>query len=224
MHEIEKDMLKRLYEDATKLDVSSPSGGSTFNASDTGVGARKIYFNRTREPFSDPETYQGMLTFDVGNRFHDMIEETYKKAGWWLASEHRLYDPIMNLVGRIDILISEDGDTVPVEVKSASTYAYKKYIKAPGEGHIGQLTIYMKNIGAKHGYLHYIHKNNMEQTIWRIEYDEAVYERWLEIFTQVQSAIDTRTIPMPCEGCKGKNGFPAWWGWGGCRWRSRCWD
>lgn len=60
----------------------------------------------------------------------------YSDMGGWGAVDQPLYDPVWDLTGKPDYLVRQDGQVIPVEVKSGRTPA------APYDSHIYQLAAY----------------------------------------------------------------------------------
>jgi CRISPR-associated exonuclease Cas4 len=79
----------------------------------------------------------------------------YSDTRFWSKVEKPLFDPHLGLAGKPDYLVKQDGDWIPVEVKTGHTPAQ------PYKGHLVQLAVYCllveKTYGRRppHGLIHY---------------------------------------------------------------------
>lgn len=79
----------------------------------------------------------------------------YSDTRFWSAVEKPLFDPRLGLAGKPDYLVKQDGNLIPVEVKTGHTPAQ------PYKGHIVQLAVYCllveRSFGKRppHGLIHY---------------------------------------------------------------------
>ena len=219
MCKLDETLVDKIIDGMRGIEETKPGGGPSFFPSEAGDGLRKIYFRRTEEPYTEKSDPRFSVILEFGNVIHGMIENMYKTSGLYLGHEVRIYDKESKVSGRIDIVIKEDEQMVPVEIKSISTRGWSYIKKAPKPEHVAQVTIYMKELGADHGYIHYMDKNDCSQMVWRVEYDQEEYERIVYRFKKVEKFVEDGELPPKCDGCKSPTGYPAEY----CRWRGRCW-
>lgn len=100
-----------------------------------------------------------------------------------------LFDPVLNLVGRPDYLIREDGSLVPVEVKSGRSP------KQPYESHIYQLAAYCilvaRNYGQRpnHGLIRY------PQRSFKVNFTEELERRVLSLLEEIRIKREKQDVP-----------------------------
>lgn len=88
----------------------------------------------------------------------------YSDTDRWSAAEKPLYAPALGLTGKPDYLVEQDGQLIPVEVKTSSPR------RGPYDAHIYQLAAYCLLVTQvygkrpKYGIIHYKGKNQPGQT------------------------------------------------------------
>ena len=128
----------------------------------------------------------------------------YADTSRWNALEKPLYDPDLGLTGRPDYLVEQDGQTIPVEVKSSSA-GY-----APYDGHIYQLAAYCllveHTFGQRPAY-GLIHYTGQEPRTFAIDFTKELENSTLEIIRQIQGVSLRKGVdrshdnPRRCERC-----------------------
>lgn len=88
---------------------------------------RYLVFSRTRwqEKALPPAHVQ--LIFDIGNDIEDRVQKDLKEAGFQVIEQQRSFEwKEYEITGHVDMKILLDGVGIPVEVKSASPFAFDK--------------------------------------------------------------------------------------------------
>lgn len=106
-----------------------PSEGSAKWTDSNGViriaGAclRKSYFRCTGAKTDGPNTPYTEWIFALGKHVEEILVEQWKQMGIWVANNLKFYDPVRNVSGEIDVVLSDpDGKPFGVEVKSFYGY------------------------------------------------------------------------------------------------------
>lgn len=119
----------------------------------------------------------------------------------WGPLETPLFDPVLQLVGRPDYLVSRGKAVIPVEVKSGRTP------DAPYEAHVYQLAAYCvlteKHYGRRppYGIVHY------PKRTFAVDFTEALEEALLDLLAEIRSMDNKRKVDRShehaarCAGC-----------------------
>ncbi len=119
----------------------------------------------------------------------------------WGPVEQPLYDAELGLVGRPDYLVEQDGQLIPVEVKS------NRVSSAPYDAHIYQLAAYCllveRHYGKRpaYGILHY------PTHTFAIDFTPQLESLLLELITDIRNKERRKNIPRShesserCRGC-----------------------
>ena len=125
----------------------------------------------------------------------------YSDTRDWGPLETPLFDPLLQLVGRPDYLVSKGKAVIPVEVKSGRTP------DAPYESHIYQLAAYCvlteKQYGVRppYGIVHY------PKRTFAVDFTEALEEALLDVLAEMRSMEKKRKVDRSheqaarCGGC-----------------------
>lgn len=133
------------------------------------------------------------MTFQIGNAFHSLVQSMFVHLGF--VEESEIEVSFINerrwVSGTLDVrkFTLPDGESFPVEIKSAAYLPRKPY-----DNHIQQLNIYM-DLGCEEpqekGILFYIEKtppHRLEEFI--VERDESILTPIYRKFDRVREAID----------------------------------
>ena len=142
----------------------------------------------------------------------------------------------MPITGRADLLIEEDGEIMVVEVKSIKDFGedsgyntWKKWL--PKREHLAQLTLYLKALNLKRGYLTYFNKGRAITIRYEVRFHQGFYDSVIDHFAKLEAALlgpepeipkGFRGKTFPCvwfSRAPDKKGIPA----GMCNWFSHCW-
>ena len=125
----------------------------------------------------------------------------YADTHSWQRVEKPLYDPELNLTGRPDYLVEQDGQIIPVEVKST------RRVEAPYDAHIYQLGSYCwlveRAYGKRpdYGILHYPDKT------FAIDYTPQLEAELQDLVSEMQSQAGGKALnrshqnPQRCARC-----------------------
>jgi CRISPR-associated exonuclease Cas4 len=113
----------------------------------------------------------------------------YTDTRAWGALEGPLYDPELNLTGKPDYLVEQDGVIIPVEVKSS------RVASAPYDAHIYQLAVYCLLVGRHYGkrppygILHYPNRT------YAIDYTPALEADLIVLLEEMQRRGREKDVP-----------------------------
>ena len=125
----------------------------------------------------------------------------YTDTQGWLRLEKPLYSSELNLTGKPDYLVEQQGQLIPVEVKSS------RRVTAPYDAHINQLGAYCLLVEScygkrpPYGILRYPDKT------FAIDFSPELEDRVLFILQEMQSQVSSKNInrshqsPERCAGC-----------------------
>lgn len=125
----------------------------------------------------------------------------YADTNRWGKVEQPLYDPASGLTGKPDYLVEQDGQLIPVEVKSS------RVKDAPYDAHIFQLAAYcllvQRCLGKRpaYGILRY------PERTFAIDYTPALEKRLLEMIEDIRSQERQKQVsrshesPQRCNSC-----------------------
>ena len=134
------------------------------------------------------------------------VRVVYSDTRYWNTVEKPLFDPHLGLAGKPDYLVKQDGDWIPVEVKTGHTPA------RPYKGHIFQLAVYCllveKTFGKRppHGLIHY------PQGDFAVDYTPALEAEVLHLLQELRrdlqhSEVDRSHDDAPrCRSCGYRQG------------------
>jgi len=156
--------------------------------------------------------------FDEGIDVEKRIVSKYATVGL-LVPRSENYEVIIKddslrylIVGHIDCIINdgtnENPVIVPVEIKTIKDWgetgppyqydAWKSLL--PKLEHIFQITVYMKALGSPYGYIHYYNKNRSIEQVYKILFDERMWNECLNLFRRVEATLDKDSPPeIPSE-------------------------
>ena len=107
----------------------------------------------------------------------------------WGKLEKALYDPDLGLSGKPDYLVEQDGDIIPVEVKSS------RAPETPYDSHIYQLAAYCllveRTYGKRppYGILHYTGRD------FAVDYTKELESSLLDLMKDMQQSKKSREVP-----------------------------
>ena len=113
---------------------------------------RQQYYRATDAPAETRTDFGLTMKARAGDVWSDYFAERIKEAGFWIGDEVRFYNEQLNLSGRVDAIVREEGtgNKVGVEFKTVGMFTKKGKIKhsasdplAPGEDHVMQCMLYL---------------------------------------------------------------------------------
>lgn len=174
--------------------------------------ARYVYLSITNwedKPAPDP-ALQGI--FGIGNALEDYVIERIKEAGFEVITPTQRsfrIDP-QGITGREDLRIKdpENGELIPVEVKSISPFEFDKlncfadfvhHPKAHIRQYAAQLQLYMLKFGKEYGFFALINKLTGKIKFIRCEFDYEYCESVLTKAEYINLCLEQKTPPEACE-------------------------
>jgi len=191
--------------------------------------------------------------FGMGEGIEDQIVNKYMLAGQYVRTQERvtINDPRLKfpIVGKVDLLIRSkkevdllvgvDDELLALEAKSTKDFGedygwnvWKKYL--PKKEHVGQLSLYMKAMNLKHGYITYYNKQRsiiIRYLVTRNEEFERFYDLIIAHFQKIEASLSGLEPGIPRE-LNGKK-YPCIWfsrapdhknvPAGTCQFFSHCW-
>lgn len=160
-----------------------------------------------------------VLTFEHGNKIHEMMVDFIKKAGLWRGDEVRGSNKEFNISYRIDALIADPlngGEIVPVELKSAKASSFKYLATEPFLSHYLQLQMYLhfhRPMPYNYGYVIYYNKNEDTTRSFLVEHDAEICEEVEKAIKSLEASIVSGNPPEPPESTE-----PCRW----CQYKDRC--
>jgi hypothetical protein len=131
----------------------TPSAASTKLSDGSIVGActRQQYYKiKGYEPDAGIKNVDWTLAAIMGDNMHEMLSNIIDTYGFEmgiqkLTKEHSIYNPLIRLSGRCDLIVWDHTHKEPVgiEIKSIGEYKCKKAIEQPIEEHVLQAVVYL---------------------------------------------------------------------------------
>ena len=125
----------------------------------------------------------------------------YADTQRWVRVERPLYDPRLRLTGKPDYMVEQDGQVIPVEVKSSHR------VTAPYDGHIFQLAAYCMLVESStgkrpdYGILHYPDRT------FAVDFTPALEAEVLKLVAEMQVQANQKNVhrshqaPQRCAHC-----------------------
>mgnify|MGYP001558893255 CR=1 FL=1 len=169
--------------------------------------------------------FHGAKPTDIGSNYDvfgmgDDIEArvTVKYASQLLRTQEYIIvkDPRlrMNISGKADLLIEENGEMMVVEVKSIKDFGedsgfdvWKKWL--PKKEHLAQLTLYLRALRLKRGFLVYFNKGRALTARYAVQFHQGFYDAIIEHFVKLEAALLGPEPAIP-KGFKGRS-YPCIW-------------
>jgi len=166
--------LKEQYEENKKKHTYKDN---IFHASEAGMCARKIFFNRTIQ--TEEET-KALQIFQIGNMFHEYVQENIMKGECEKA--HSYDDGEFKIVGRPDI-IQED------QVVELKTTKDVRFVYEPKPEHAKQINFYLYVVGKNCGKVVYMGKNDFESREFDVTFSKELFDETVDEFRYVYECI-----------------------------------
>jgi len=170
---------------------------------------RYLVFARTRwQERALPDARLAMI-FDIGNDIEDRVQRDLKEAGFQVIEQQRSFEwRDYEITGHVDMKILLDGVGIPVEVKSASPFAFDKVNSVEDmlrskfvymQKYPAQLSLYMLMDGKDRGLFLFKNKSTgaMKEIWMELDYDYA--EGILKKAEAVNRHVKDGTVPAPID-------------------------
>lgn len=195
-----------------------------FYPSSIGQCERKILYQMLKYPGA-PKDGNDLLVLENGTYFHNRMEDIFKDMGILIAEELSLKDKDLAISGRSDAIIwdldipadYEFDESIPhitlkdtknkvvykghpdaikiIEFKSINTTNFAKLKRVGKPYHVKQLQLYFYLTGIKKGALYYEDKNNQEQKMFEITYDQKLVDEVLADIKRYVAMARAKTLP-----------------------------
>jgi len=120
--------------------------------------------------------------FEIGRLFHDFLSRTFKDGGLTIKTVEApfsivfLYEnELVRISGRADLIITLNDEDYIVEVKSV-----KRLPKEPFKHHVEQLQFYLAGYGLTQGFLIYLEKSYLKNTIFPVDFNIETFRKLVE--------------------------------------------
>jgi len=194
-------MIKEILNNKRKEHISS----GKFSISSINSCWRKKYLELKglyKEEFSE----ELLRLFTLGNIIHRQITKELiekERYGFHLVATEVDIPEQKYISGRIDNIISINGENIIIDVKSAGDWTLKSIRngeKCP-ENYTNQVLLYMYFTNIHKGMLLFVGKNKGEIEEVEVEYDEEKAKRLVkEIENFFQNYVEKNIEPQKCEG------------------------
>lgn len=164
---------------------------TAFWISDAGKCPRQIWFSCKGYP-KKPAEARVQRIFEHGNHTHMRIMSVLFSLGLVTACEVEI--PSNEFIhGRADAIISLDGEIYVIEIKSISSFKFKK--DEVDSDHVKQLQLYLHFFKIRKGIFIYENKDTQELRELIVEYDEKLANQLLNSFSQLKEKVEKNEIP-----------------------------
>lgn len=166
-------------------------------------------FERTRWNEKALHDVNLQAVFDLGREFEEIVLKELRGAGFQIHEGQRTFNwPEYKITGSIDGMIIIDGEAIPLEIKSASPYAFdsinsvediRRHKYPYMRRYLAQVTIYCLLSNKEKAVI--VFKNKVSgalKEIW-VPLDYDLGERLLKRAEEINRHVDSGTLPNPIE-------------------------
>lgn len=173
--------------------------------------SRYVYLCITNFQDRTPPDVGLQAIFGLGNTLETHVIEKIKEAGFEVITptDHSFRIEPQNITGREDLRIKdENGELIPVEVKSISPFEFDKlncfddfvnnkkpFIRA----YAAQIQLYMYQFAKPYGFFALINKLTGEIKFIRIDLDYDYCEKVLQKAEYINKCLAEKTMPEACD-------------------------
>ena len=141
----------------------------------------------------DSQEAQEKSDLSIGTRIHKVVEEEFQESSEGYASEYEVRDDELGIKGNIDVVLSKNGQKIPVELKTTSSDILEG-LEEPLKEHASQANFYAHALNAPGSYVTYIDKGNVEnRKTFYVPYSPGTLIRDVADFRSV--LLQNRDIP-----------------------------
>lgn len=199
------------------LMTAPPKEYNSFRASSLGMCPRAHLLHLLQVPETTPHDARTKRVFKLGDLIHDMIQEQVTAYDPSAKIEMELYDPALNLGGRLDVLRKVNDDWVLYDIKSQNGFSYKRVRSMPDERiletqwphHKAQATAYaillerVENIKVDRIFIAYWEKENLVTRLVELRLTEDDKQVVLAEVAMLNKHLQAGTLPdCTCSGWK----------------------
>lgn len=176
--------------------LNIPVDKLTHNPSDIYSCLRKQWYKWKGVVGERTESDKDSLNFFTSA--HDYSINLAKRKGIYVADNVKVANKQYNLSGWIDLIIKTDKIYI-VEIKTISTYGFKKICIQPLKHHYIQTQCYLWLSSIADGILRYVNRDNGQAKNWYVWVDEDTVREIKDIINKINSYIAKDECP-PAEG------------------------
>jgi len=197
--ELEYSYAKEARSYSRKLGVYHPSSLKPK------VCRRSLFYDRKGIEPKRSSSFRDRKLFKLGHVIHDGIQATLERIFPDFEGEVTVAFEPLEIYGHADGVLREE-DWV-IELKSIGDASYKVLVR-PVKDHIYQVHCYMVALDIPRTQLLYINRNTGDMRLFRVEFDEAIWDEIVEIIRVNEEAIKNNVPPegvnkaYTCRGCK----------------------
>lgn len=201
----------------------------SFRVSSSGKCARAIVYSVLYPEEKLVPSARSISIFQLGHFLHDLERYLISQVNELVDQEKEVRIPLREgseyyLKGHIDGILKLKDKDVLIDVKTVNERAWKEFKKAPDEGYIAQLNLYMYAIGIKEAYLWVYNKSTSDRMIIPIPYKEELVEKLIEKFNSILDHIEQKELPERPYKPYVSNGVEKLpWQCSYCQYVNKCW-
>jgi hypothetical protein len=150
---LSKALTNPSFSNQRKSSSLTPSSASVRLSNKTVVGAcsrQQFYKIKGFEPDNKAKNIDWTLSAIMGDKMHELLVDMLDTYGFEmglqkLTKEHSIYDSLLNLSGRCDLIVWDHNNKEPIgiEIKSIGEFKAKKAVEQPVEEHLLQAVVYL---------------------------------------------------------------------------------
>lgn len=170
---------------------------------------RYLVLNRTRWQEKSLHDVRLQMIFDLGNVFEKVVMDDLREAGFTILEQQRPFQwKEYQITGSIDGKLLIEGVAIPMEIKSASPFAFKSINTAEDikrhkyhymRKYLSQLTLYMLMNNSERGVFLFKNKTTGEiKEIW-LDLDYELGESLLKKAEAINNHLTEGTLPEPMD-------------------------
>lgn len=190
--------LNVVFEDALRRDLRERIIG-TYYPSELPYCIRRNYFL-----YKVPKQVKlsTLKVFEAGTMYHNRFHELLSKSG--LVSSHvsegnlTFFDGAVTIRGRFDDVIiveTKEEDLKGKFLLETKSVRSLNFISRPKFHHSMQLMFYMNRLHFKEGFLVYIDRRDLRLKVYKVPYNEAIFNEIVGRAIKLNRALLTNTIP-----------------------------
>src|SRR5947208_1209367 len=154
----------------------------------------------------------------LGELVEEKMVEKYMLSGNFIRGQKYIefHDPRLKLpiTGKVDALIAEGGDVVPLEIKSIKNWGEFKGTEVwqkllPRAEHVAQLTVYLKALNLPRGYVEYFNKNRSLRARYEVKFSQQFFDEVIGRFAELEAELPRQEPPIP-KGFR-EGSYPCGW-------------
>jgi hypothetical protein len=98
-----------------------------------------------------------------GRAVHEQIQKEMGKKSDFVGAEVPVYDWELGIKGMVDAVVKQEGENIPVEIKTVGTVQDLMALEQPKQEHMSQANFYAHALGAQGGFIVYAARDDPER-------------------------------------------------------------